>query len=176
MDDLNKQNDDLPERPLSELPKVPELKQTEDELKTLGERARAAGQAANEIRLPEVPRHTDIPGKADAPNMPPPQSGYASPGAYGNPLNPETNAWAIIALVCGIMSFIALWGIGGIAAIIAGVYARNQITASRGTQTGDGLAVAGIVLGAINLLVICVAALCFGLPIMLGIVAAIAGG
>ena len=46
---------------------------------------------------------------------------------------------------------------------LAGIVARNEIAASRGTQTGDGIALVGIILGAINVFGTCLALLCFGL-------------
>jgi hypothetical protein len=39
--------------------------------------------------------------------------------------------------------------VGSIVAIVLGIIARNQIRASGGRETGNGLAVAGIVLGAL---------------------------
>jgi hypothetical protein len=73
---------------------------------------------------------------------------------------PQTNVWAIISLVVGILSWFVLPVVGGIAAVVAGVVARNQIAASNGTQTGDGLALTGIILGGINVLGLCLIACC----------------
>lgn len=55
----------------------------------------------------------------------------------------ENNGLAIAALVCGVM-FI------GPPALIMGIMARKQIAASGGQQTGDGLALAGVILGAMG--------------------------
>jgi uncharacterized membrane protein len=52
---------------------------------------------------------------------------------------------AIAALVCGIAGFLCL--IPGVLGIIFGFVAKSQIRQSNGTQTGDGMATAGIVLG-----------------------------
>jgi hypothetical protein len=41
----------------------------------------------------------------------------------------------------------ALCGLGSVIAIVLGFIARNQIRQSSGTQTGTGMATAGIVLG-----------------------------
>ena len=84
-----------------------------------------------------------------------------------------TNPWAIISLVSSILSWVGLFGIGGIIGIIAGVVARNEIAASHGSQTGDGLALTGIILGAVNVVFGCVAALCAvaffaSIPLMFG--------
>jgi Flp pilus assembly pilin Flp len=54
------------------------------------------------------------------------------------------------------------YGVGLIpafAAIVTGLIARQQIRSSRGLQSGEGLAIAGIVLGAI-LIVFVVVAIC----------------
>ncbi len=57
---------------------------------------------------------------------------------------PVTNGYAIASLVLGI---VWLWWLGSVLALVFGHTARNQIIASGGRQTGEGLAIAGIVLG-----------------------------
>jgi uncharacterized membrane protein len=59
----------------------------------------------------------------------------------------RNNGMAIAALVCGIAGFLCL--IPGILGIIFGLVAKGQIRQSNGTQRGDGMATAGIVLGCI---------------------------
>lgn len=73
--------------------------------------------------------------------------GYAQP--YGAPYQaaPRTNGMAIASLVCSLV----LCGIGSIVAIILGHIAKRQIRESGGTQQGDGLATAGLVIGYIGL-------------------------
>ncbi len=63
---------------------------------------------------------------------------------------PETNALAIISLVFGILSWILLPFIGSVVAVIAGHRARRQI-ARDPFQQGDGLALAGLILGWVQL-------------------------
>lgn len=72
----------------------------------------------------------------------------AYPGApgYGGPVRPTTNGFAVASLVLGIAGF-AICLIGAILALVFGYKARREIDASNGTQTGRGMAVAGIVLG-----------------------------
>ena len=55
-----------------------------------------------------------------------------------------TNGFAVASLVLGIV-----WamGIGSILALVFGYVAKNRIDQSGGTQTGRGMAIAGIVLG-----------------------------
>lgn len=70
------------------------------------------------------------------------------------PSSTKTNTLSVISLILGILgvplSF--CYGIGifsGIAALITGIVARNQIKESAGKETGDGMALAGIILGSI---------------------------
>jgi predicted acyltransferase len=52
---------------------------------------------------------------------------------------------AIAALVCGIAGWLCV--IPAILAVIFGFVAKGQIRDSQGTQSGEGMATAGIVLG-----------------------------
>jgi hypothetical protein len=76
--------------------------------------------------------------------------------ASGAPLQQTgaTNGLAIASLILGIISIPTLFCYGGgvlfgIAALITGFMARQKIKASGGAQTGDGLALAGIIMGGI---------------------------
>jgi len=87
---------------------------------------------------------------------PPPQGGYgAPPPAYGAPGvgGSRQNVLAIIALVAGILG-IPCCGcfVFGITATITGFIARRQIAASNGSERGDGLALAGLILGIVGIL------------------------
>ena len=62
------------------------------------------------------------------------------------PSPPPTNALAIAALVCGAAQFVT--GITFIPAIILGHVARSQIR--RTGEQGDGMALAGLILGYIG--------------------------
>lgn len=75
----------------------------------------------------------------------------------------ETNTLAIVSLVASIASWIIIPGLGSIIGVICGIMARNQIKTSAGRQTGDGLALGGIIVGGINIALICIIVLCFGL-------------
>lgn len=63
----------------------------------------------------------------------------------------ETSPLAIISLVFGILGWVALPLLGALIAVIAGHVARGQIRESRGELQGDGLAVAGLILGYLSL-------------------------
>ena len=73
----------------------------------------------------------------------PPPAGYAPPGAR------RTNPLAVAAVV---LSLAWLGGLGSLLAVIFAIAATSQIRRSRGAETGEGLAVAGLVLGIIGLI------------------------
>jgi hypothetical protein len=60
----------------------------------------------------------------------------------------STNGTAVASLICGIMMFFS-FGITAVPAVILGHAARRQIRRTR--QRGDGLAVAGLILGWLGL-------------------------
>ena len=62
------------------------------------------------------------------------------------------NATALLSLLVGIFGTVCFfWGIAGIGAIVLGLVANAEIRRSEGKQHGQGLAVAGIVLGTLHL-------------------------
>lgn len=67
-----------------------------------------------------------------------------------NPVVAETSGWAIFSLIAGVLGWIGVFGLGGLAAIITGHIAKSQIREGRGRVGGDGLATAGLVLGYLN--------------------------
>ena len=58
-----------------------------------------------------------------------------------------TSTLAIVSLVAGILGWTLLPLLGSVGAIITGHMARGEIRRSAGTIDGDGLAIAGLVLG-----------------------------
>ena len=65
---------------------------------------------------------------------------------------PRTSTTAVLSLVFGILSWCMLPLVGAIVAIVTGHVARGEIRrAPPGTLEGDGMAVAGLVLGWANL-------------------------
>jgi hypothetical protein len=83
---------------------------------------------------------------------PPPGGGYGAPQpAYGGAQPQKTSVMAIISLVTGILGVICCGSfIFGIAALVLGFLGRKEINESNGTKKGGGLATAGLVLGAIG--------------------------
>jgi hypothetical protein len=62
-----------------------------------------------------------------------------------------TNTASVVSLACGIGAWVALPLVLAIAAIVAGHMARAQIR--REPQDGDGMALAGLILGYANLVI-----------------------
>ena len=77
----------------------------------------------------------------------PPAHGGSQP--WGAPPVQQTNGLAIASLVCGILVFFCFFT--WIPAIVCGHIARKQIKTSGGLQSGNEIAVIGLVLGYIGL-------------------------
>jgi Domain of unknown function (DUF4190) len=101
----------------------------------------------------QPPQYPQQPGYQQPGQYPQQPGQYPPPGGYGQPpyQAPRTNGMAIASLVLGI---VWICGLGSILALIFGLVAKNQIRDSRGMQQGDGLATAGIVLGAIGVAIL----------------------
>ncbi|MGC4091434.1 MAG: DUF4190 domain-containing protein [Polyangiaceae bacterium] len=61
----------------------------------------------------------------------------------------KTNTTALLAVFAGVAGF-CFWGIGGVLAIVLGLAARAEIARSAGREGGSAAAIAGIVLGSLN--------------------------
>lgn len=70
-----------------------------------------------------------------------------------------TSTAAILSLVFGILAWVGLPLLGSVIAVIAGSMARAEIRNSGGAIQGDGFAVAGLILGWLQLALILVAVL-----------------
>jgi hypothetical protein len=88
------------------------------------------------------------------PTPPPPGQVVAGSYAPGQPYyapvvqGTKTNGKAIASLV---LSLVWVWGVTSILAVIFGFIAKREIRDSRGTQTGGGMATAGIVIGFVGI-------------------------
>ena len=98
---------------------------------------------------PPPPEGYPPPPPAQAGGYPPPASGYPPPasGYPGAAPAAGTNGLAIASLVCSVVGVVC--GIGSILGIVLGIIAMNQI--KRTGQGGRGLALAGIIVGAVLL-------------------------
>lgn len=85
----------------------------------------------------------DLPG--GMPGMP--AGGYSQyqPVPFGGQ---QTNGMAIAALICGVLQ-IFFWFLAGVPAVVLGHMARKQIRQTG--QAGDGMALAGLILGYLGL-------------------------
>ena len=89
-----------------------------------------------------TPEWQDQPIGSNTPFQPPPA------GAAGG----ENKTLAVVSLVCGIVSLLCCsWFVVGLAAVITGFIARKNIKADPGQYTGSGMALAGIICGAISM-------------------------
>ncbi|HVX05425.1 MAG TPA: DUF4190 domain-containing protein [Rhodanobacteraceae bacterium] len=69
-----------------------------------------------------------------------------------NTVYPRTSSLAIVSLIFGILAYLFLPFLGALIAVICGHSARSEIRhAPPGTLEGDGLALAGLILGWIQL-------------------------
>ncbi|MGJ9412050.1 DUF4190 domain-containing protein [Aeromicrobium sp. CF4.19] len=93
---------------------------------------------------------SDLPSYGSVP--PPPGDGgqgFPPPGG-GQPYSqPETNKKALWSMILGIVGLLCCGLLLGIPAIILSTMAKKEIAASNGSQTGGGMATAGLILGII---------------------------
>jgi len=92
----------------------------------------------------------------------------------------ETSALAITSLISGILGWTLLPWLGSIVAIITGHMARSEIRANPAAKEGDGMALAGLIMGwsmvILSILTVLVIILFFGgLLAVLGAAAANGG-
>lgn len=112
---------------------------------------------------PQPPPEQSLPPYAPNPPQPPPQYPNPpypnSPPAYGyytppyQPVvrGPQTSTFAIASLVTSLVSWFIIPFIGGIVAVVLGHIARNEIRKSNGTISGGGMALAGLIIGYIQI-------------------------
>ncbi len=91
-------------------------------------------------------------GQEHPPLPPPPAPASAVPPAYA--VRP-TNSLAIVSLVAGVACWVVVPFVGAIVAVVTGHIARSQIR--RTGEGGDGMALAGLVLGYVHLAVVVIA-------------------
>lgn len=76
------------------------------------------------------------------------------------PMQQPNSTMAVVSLVAGITSWLALPVLGALVAIITGHMGKREIKESMGQLGGDGFATAGLVLGYLQLIpsVLCICA------------------
>lgn len=110
--------------------------------------------------------------QGQTPNPPQqPYQPYGQPtsGYYQGPMAPATSGYAIASLICSILGFIGVFGLGPILGIIFGHLAIREIDGSRGLLQGRGMAQAGLILGYISLGLVLLVLLFFIAVFVLGI-------
>ncbi|WJI16944.1 DUF4190 domain-containing protein [Pseudoxanthomonas winnipegensis] len=71
-----------------------------------------------------------------------------------NAIARPTSSLAVVSLVFGILGWSLLPTVGALVAVITGHMARAEIRRSQGALEGDGMAVAGLVLGWLHLVLL----------------------
>ena len=65
-----------------------------------------------------------------------------------NTVYPRTNSAAVVSLVFGVLAYVCLPVLGALIAVVCGHSARSEIRrAAPGAAEGDGMALAGLILG-----------------------------
>jgi hypothetical protein len=109
---------------------------------------------------PGLPSYGSIPppppSGGGTPPPPPPPSGGVPGWPPTGPVSPVQNQKALAALILGLVSIPLMFcciGLGtGVVALVLGIVGRKEIQASGGTQTGDGMALTGIIIGIIAII------------------------
>ncbi len=99
---------------------------------------------ASQQQYPQYPG-----GYVPAPPQYPSYTTPAYPGYYAGPMPQSTNGMAIASLVCSISGFVIFPVIGAVLGVIFGHIALKQIKVSQ--EQGHGMAVAGLVMGYIQI-------------------------
>ena len=133
-------------------------------------------EAAEEILVEPVPEEADSVGEAvpevqavDRVEVKPPPKAAAAPSL-------RTSGLAVASLVSGIVGLSMVPLLGSILALILGYMARREIRDRPNELTGDGLALAGIVLGWISVGLAVLGLLLFGAITGCGICAILSNG
>lgn len=110
---------------------------------------------------PQPPPEHSPPPYAPDPQLPPqyPNPPYPiQPPAYGYyaPIYPpaprqQVSAFAIASLVTSILSWFVIPFVGGIVAVVLGHIAHNEIRKANGAIGGRGMALAGLILGYVQI-------------------------
>ena len=107
--------------------------------------------SANNPQPPPPPGYGSTPPPPEGSYPPPPPGGYPppAPGGYGGV--PQQNKKALWSMILGIIGIVCCGFFTGIPALILANQAKSEIRASGGTQTGEGMATAGFVMGIVSI-------------------------
>jgi hypothetical protein len=90
---------------------------------------------------------------------PPTASPVATAGTATGPVGSTATTVNVLAVVSLVLSIIWVGGLASLAAIVTGVMARRQIRDAAGRETGEGAALAGIIIGSVGVVLTAVAVL-----------------
>lgn len=95
------------------------------------------------------------------------------------PLSPkQDSSLAIASLICGLVGWTFIPVLGAIAAVILGHMAKKEIRDSGGRLSGDGMALAGLILGYVQIGLVILATICvlaFAFAVAAGITSNVSG-
>lgn len=98
----------------------------------------------------DQPPSGELPDYGSVPPPPPGSPAASNPGANQNP----KASWSLVLGILGLLGLCCtIGGFLGIPAVVLGIIGRSEIEASNGKQTGSGMAIAGITMGALSVLV-----------------------
>lgn len=92
----------------------------------------------------------DAPQPAPQPT-PPPATPYGVGPMQPPAFRPPTDGQATASLIFGILGLTCFWGIFGVPAVILGHIAKSNIRKSMGQLGGEGMAMAGLIMGYISI-------------------------
>ncbi len=96
------------------------------------------------------PSSTAYSGASSTPTPPAPSHLGYTPASVPPVIEPQTDGKATASLILGILSLTCFWIFTGIPAVILGHISRTNIRKSMGRLKGDGMALAGLIMGYIS--------------------------
>ncbi len=91
---------------------------------------------------------------------------FQKPGYNHSMMKPKTSGMAIASLVCSLVGLLCCYFVLPVLGIIFGFVAMNEINKSDGMIQGNGMAIAGLIIGFLGIIVDVIVIL-IGLPFML---------
>ena len=89
------------------------------------------------------------------------------PWAPSHEQSAKTNSTSVFAFVASLSGYLCFAGVGGLLGLVLGLVARTEIKRSGGRETGNGLAIAAVVMGGLNV-ALTVLALAIGITYLAG--------
>lgn len=125
------------------------------------------GQPQNQPNQPYQPYQPSQPYQ-QAPQQPYQPYGQPVQPYYAGPMAQGTSGYAIASLVCSLLGYVGVFGIGPLLGVIFGHLALREIKNSNGMLQGRGMAQAGLILGYIALGIVVLAIAFFLIVAIIG--------